>query len=103
MTTVVTEGLYNTYMVVELTSIWTPRCSSVLTFLDFEDTPCAPSQYESVGYDGGYYPPAICPSGCTPGCQPTKTMEAGQTGAICVPRNLSPTTHPLVVSWCFSS
>ena len=87
MTTVVTEGEYNTYMVVELTSIWTPPCMATLTFMDFDQTDCAPPQYESVWYHGGYYSPAICPSGYTAGCEVTRqTMKAGQTGAICVPR-----------------
>lgn len=86
MTTVVTDGPYSTYMVVELTTIWTPPCESIIPFEYFDTTSCAPPEYESVWYDGGYYSPAICPSGYTAGCAPTKTLRSGQTGAICVPR-----------------
>ena len=78
MTTIVTEGPYNTYMVVELTSIWTPPCSPIIPFEYYDTTSCAPPQYKSVWYDGGYYSPAICPSGYTSGCEPTKTMRAGR-------------------------
>lgn len=103
MTTIVTENPYNTYMVVELTSIWTPPCSPIIPFEYYDTTSCAPPQYESVWYDGGYYSPAICPSGYTSGCEPTKTMKAGQTGAICVPRYFFPTPayfNDLIINVC---
>ena len=85
MTTVVTDGPYNTYMVVELSTIYTPPCSYPIGFEAYDEPDCAPPQYVSVWYDGGYYSPAICPSGYSIGCEPTKTMKAGQTGGICVP------------------
>lgn len=95
MSTITRVGPIGTFLIVPLTTIWTPPCGPFVTFVNLnlpEATTCVPPQYESVWYSYGYYSPAICPSGYSSGCTPNNlvnyggTLKAGETAAICVPK-----------------
>lgn len=83
----VTEYVDNDYRAYPLTDIYTPVCSSIFGFDDFDSEECVPPDFDVIWESEGYYSPGICWSGYTAGCSLTyRDLKPGQTAFNCVPR-----------------